>query len=236
MSRGRWRKRCPGCGAHTAEVVAVGQPSGAEDFQVAEVVAQDFLGTGHGAACRARRAWTVLLLLLLHHGLARGRVLRLLLLLLLLRQGARGCCCGLKAEVVLERGGCSSLLHHTGEKSIKSLEVNSVQVVRKNGNVMRVPTPAAGRCGVGAGGCRDACRPRGLASRPSQLPAVSQLRGPVDRGIAPGLAARLLGARPGGSKDARRPIWLIGNMTARSFSSVVFDLLSKKWLEDEATI
>ena len=71
---------------------------------------------------------------------------------------------------------------------------------------MRVPTPAAGRCGVGAGGCGDACRPRGLASRPSQLPAVSQRRGPVVRGIAPGLAARLLGARPGGSKDARRPI------------------------------
>ena len=87
MSRGRWRKRCPGCGAHTAEVVAVGQPSGAEDFQVAEVVAlgqpsgaEDFLGTGHGAACKARRAWTVLLLLLLHHRLARSF------------------CCGLEAE------------------------------------------------------------------------------------------------------------------------------------------
>ena len=83
----------------TVEVLAVGEPPGA-DFQMAEVVAlgqpsgaEDFLGTGQGSAC------------------ARGRVPRLLLLLLLLRQGAPSFCCGLKAEVLLERGGCSSLLH-----------------------------------------------------------------------------------------------------------------------------
>ena len=35
------------------------------------------------------------------------------------------------------------------------------------------------------------------------------------RAASPSAAARLLGARLGGSKDARRPIWLIGNMTAR---------------------
>ena len=114
MSRGRWRTRCPGCGAHTAEVVAVGQPSGAEDFQVAEVVAlgqpsgaEDFLGTGQGSAC------------------ARGRVPRLLLLLLLLRQRARSFCCGLKAEVLLERGGCSSLLHVARGCPVVPIDVSS---------------------------------------------------------------------------------------------------------------
>ena len=157
----------------------MGEPPGAEDFQMAEVVAlgqpsgaEDFLGTGQGSAS------------------ARGRVPRLLLLLLLLRQGARSFCCGLKAEVVLERGGCSSLLHHTGEKSIKSLEVNSVQVVRKNGNVMRVPTPAAGRCGVGAGGCGDACRPRGPASRPSKVSVLRpQWQSVIVVSIASGIRA-----------------------------------------------
>ena len=146
MSRGRWRTRCPGCGAHTAEVVAVGQPSGAEDFQVAEVVAlgqlsgaEDFLGTGHCAACRARRAWTVLLLLLLRHGLARRMVLRLLLLLLLLRQGARGCCCGLKAEVVLERGGCSSLLHVARVCTCVPIDVSSGSRLLEHRFLLREP-------------------------------------------------------------------------------------------------
>ena len=71
--------------------MAVGQPSGAENFQVEVVALGQPSGTAQGSACRARRARTVLLLLLLHHRLARSF------------------CCGLEAE--MERGGRSSLLH-----------------------------------------------------------------------------------------------------------------------------
>ena len=128
----------------------MGQPSGAEDFQVAEVVAlgqpsgaEDFLGTGQGSACRARRAWTVLLLLLLHHRLARGRVLRLLLLLLLLRHGARSFCCGLKAGMVLERGGRSSLLHVARVCTCVPIDVSSGSRLLEHRFLLR--EPAAGQ-------------------------------------------------------------------------------------------
>ena len=106
----------------------MGEPPGAEDFQMAEVVAlgqpsgaEDFLGTGQGSAC------------------ARGRVPRLLLLLLLLRQGARSFCCGLKAEVLLERGGCSSLLHVARGCPVVPIDVSSGSILLEHILLIREP-------------------------------------------------------------------------------------------------